>query len=249
MSQHLLDVESSPWIPSVAGDHQGARDVLLWTAETFRNRWAIVTSFQAEGMVIIDLAISAGLVPRVLTIDTGRLPEETYSHIDRVRSHYGIDVEIVVPDRAEVAKLVAKRGPNLFLDSPEDRLRCCFVRKVLPFQRAVANLDAWITGLRREQGGARGDVSVIGDDRVNRPEGGLTKVSPLASWDEDAVWTYLRERGVPYHPLYDAGYRSVGCAPCTRPSRPGEGARAARWWWEGGSGECGLHQLDTRGSA
>ena len=245
MSQDLLALESRPWIPSVGGDVQGARDVLSWTAETYQDRWAIVTSFQAEGTVILDLAISAGLEPRVLTIDTGRLPEETFAHIDRLRSHYGIDVEIVSPDHAEVAKLVAERGPNLFLDSPEDRLRCCFVRKVLPFQRAVSELDAWITGLRREQGGARQEVEVVGEDRVNRPQGGLIKVSPLASWSEQEVWGYLREHSVPYHPLYERGYRSIGCAPCTRPSRPGEGARDARWWWEGGSGECGLHQIGS----
>ena len=158
-----------------------------------------------------------------------------------MRSHYGFDVEIVVPDRAEVEAMVRQSGPNLFLDSRDNRLRCCAVRKVAPFQRVVSGLRCWISGLRRGQGGARQDVGRVEIDRHHRADGSLVKVNPLVDWSEERVWDYIRGRGVPYHALYDEGYRSIGCAPCTRASRPGESARDGRWWWESGVKECGLH--------
>ena len=216
--------------------------LLAWAHERWGEELAIVTSFQASGMVLIDLAHRYHLPLRVLTLDTGRLPEETYTLIDRVRSRYRIEVEVVLPDHREVEELVRDGGPNLFLQSPEHRQRCCFVRKVAPFRRAVAGLQAWVSGLRRDEGGVRADVPKVELDAVNRPGGGLFKLNPLADWTEDQVWSYVRDHAVPYHALYDRGYRSIGCAPCTRPARPAEDARASRWWWEdGGHKECGLH--------
>ena len=216
--------------------------VLAWAHERWGEELAIVTSFQASGMVLIDLAHRHRLPLRVMTLDTGRLPEETYTLIDRVRSRYRIEVEVVLPDHREVQDLVREGGPNLFLLSPEHRQRCCFVRKVAPFRRAVAGLQAWVSGLRRDEGGVRAEVPKVELDAVNRSEGGLFKLNPLADWTEDQVWSYIRDHSVPYHALYDRGYRSIGCAPCTRPARPAEDARASRWWWEdAGPKECGLH--------
>lgn len=222
-----------------------APKVIRWAFEEFAPELAIVTSFQAEGMVVLDMASREGLPLRILTIDTGRLHEETFLQVDRVRTRYGLEVEIVTPSAPHVQELVRLGGPNLFLDSKENRLRCCHVRKVEPFRRAVSGLQAWLAGIRRDQTGERAAIRKVEIDRGNRPDGSLLKVNPLADWTEDQVWSYIREHGVPYHPLYDRGYRSIGCAPCTRPSRPGEDPRQSRWWWELGHKECGLHLVDA----
>jgi phosphoadenosine phosphosulfate reductase len=216
--------------------------LLGWAHERWGDTLALVTSFQASGMVLLDLAHRHGLPLRVLTLDTGRLPEETYTLIDRVRSRYRVEVEIVLPDHREVEALVRDSGPNLFLQSTEHRQSCCFVRKVAPFRRAVAGLEAWVSGVRRDESVARATTPKVEIDTVNRPGGGLIKLNPLADWTEDQVWSYIRDHSVPYHALYDRGYRSIGCAPCTRAARPAEEPRASRWWWEeGGHKECGLH--------
>ena len=244
-----------------AAERLAAEELLIGAARRFR-RLAIVTSFQASGSVMIDLADRLKLGLRVITLDTGRLPEETYLQIDRVRDRYGVEVEIRAPDADGVAALVAGKGPNLFLESREDRLACCFVRKVEPFRHAVAGLDAWISGARREQSAERRVLRKVQVEtraglelaaeldgerrrRLQHQEEGrpLVKISPLADWSEQRVWDYLREHRVPYHPLYDRGYRSIGCAPCTRPARPAEAQRGSRWWWEQGPKECGLHQI------
>lgn len=225
-----------------------AGEVIAWAAARWPGEVALFTSFQASGMVILDLAhrLAAGL--RVLTLDTGRLPQETYDQIERVRRRYGVEVEVVSPDARAVEELVRRGGPNLFYRSLEDRRECCRVRKVEPLRRALAPFAAWMSGLRRDQGGERARVGKVELDRLNDPEGRLVKVSPLADWSDERVWRYLRDNRVPYHPLYDRGYRSIGCAPCTRPARPAEGPRAGRWWWEAGEvRECGLHVLQGAG--
>ncbi len=222
--------------------------VLGWAHERWGRGLTLATSFQAEGMVLLDMCHRMKLPVRVVTLDTGRLPEETYRHIDHVRSHYGIQVEIVAPRASEIARLVRLAGPNLFYASLEGRRRCCNARKVEPMRRALAKTPAWLSGLRRDQTPTRDVLNKIEVDRVTtRSQGGLIKICPLLDWTEEQVWDYIRERRVPYHPLYDRGYRTIGCAPCTRPSRPGEGARGGRWWWESQTGkECGLHVLEPR---
>ncbi len=224
---------------------QSAEAILAAASRRFGDRLAVVTSFQDTGSVILDIAHRNHLPIRVITLDTGRLPEETHIQIDRVRERYGIEVEIVVPDSLQVEELVRERGPNLFRVSPEHRFACCNVRKVQPFRRAVADLDGWIAGLRREQGASRRAIRTVEVDRSNRPDGSLIKIHPLADWTSEQVWQYIDEHRVPYHPLYDRGYRSIGCAPCTRAARPGEPVRAARWWWEEGAKECGLHLVQV----
>jgi thioredoxin-dependent adenylylsulfate APS reductase len=175
----------------------------------------------------------------VFTIDTGRLPAETYAMIEEVRARYGVAVEVYLPDHAEVAAMVSAEGPNLFHRSVPLRLRCCEVRKVHPTRRVLRGLDAWITGLRRDQYTTRAAVEVVERDAEHD---GIVKVNPLARWTEAQVWDYVRAHDVPVHPLYAQGYTSIGCAPCTRPVAPGESARAGRWWWETDAPkECGMH--------
>lgn len=169
---------------------------------------------------------------RVFTLDTGRLPEETHRMIETVRGRYGISVEIVCPDPAEVESMVGQHGPNLFYREVAMRMLCCQVRKVRPLERKLATFDAWITGLRRGQTESRAEVQPVEDS------GHPLKLNPLADWTDDEVDAYIREHAVPLHPLYSCGYSSIGCRPCTR---AGQG-RSGRWWWEQDADkECGLH--------
>lgn len=219
----------------------GPRNLLRHALRKWRRRVAVVTSFQAEGMVLLDMAWRLDPDVRVLTLDTGRLPQETYNMMDQVRERYGIDVEVFFPDAAAVEALLHRGGPNLFYDSVDSRIACCNVRKVEPLRRALSGLDAWITGLRRDQSPSRAGVSKV---EIDDAHGGIAKLSPLADWTWDQVEAYTREHNVPKHPLYARGYASIGCAPCTRPVKAGEDPRAGRWWWEAnGSKECGLHPI------
>jgi phosphoadenosine phosphosulfate reductase len=217
------------------------QEVLRWALGTFpHERRAIGTSFQVDGMAILDMAWRIDPRVRVFTIDTGRLPAETYALIEEVRARYGVEVEVYLPDHQEVAALVSAQGPNLFYRSVALRLQCCAVRKVHPTRRVLRGLDAWITGLRRDQYTTRARVEVVEEDAAH---GGIVKVNSLARWTEAQVWEYVRTHDVPIHPLYAQGYTSIGCAPCTRPVAPGEDARAGRWWWESDAPkECGLHR-------
>jgi thioredoxin-dependent adenylylsulfate APS reductase len=202
--------------------------VLQWAFETFP-RLVIVASFQAESSVLIDMASRFKQDVTVLTLDTGRLPQQTYDMIDRVRARYGIEIQMVSPDATDLQAMVGSHGPNLFLKSVEMRRLCCEVRKSRPLARALAGYDAWITGVRREQAPTRSQTAVVAADPEHE---GLTKIAPLASWSKDQVWSYIRDNDLPYHSLYDAGYTSIGCAPCTRATTAGEDERAGRWWWE-----------------
>jgi thioredoxin-dependent adenylylsulfate APS reductase len=212
--------------------------VLSWAYETFP-RLVIVASFQAESSVLIDMASRIKDGANVLTLDTGRLPQQTYDMIDRVRDRYGIEVQVVSPDAADLQDMVGRHGANLFLESPAMRRLCCDVRKSRPLARALAGYDAWVTGVRREQAQTRSHTAVVAADPEHE---GLTKIAPLAAWSKQQVWAYIRDHDLPYHSLYDLGYTSIGCAPCTRATTAGEDERAGRWWWEENEvKECGLH--------
>ena len=213
-----------------------APELLAWAIGEYGDSLAISTSFQTGGMVILDMAARISPRVRVFTLDTGRLPEETYRMIETVRERYGIAVETVSPDPAEVEAMVGRHGPNLFYREPPMRMLCCQVRKVRPLARKLSELKAWVVGLRREQNESRAEVR-----RVEQSHGRL-KLSPLADWTADQVREYIRRHDVPMHPLYAAGYRSIGCAPCTRAIGPDEDERAGRWWWElDADKECGIH--------
>jgi len=213
-----------------------AVEVLSWSIGTYGKAFAIATSFQKEGMVVIDLATRIDPQVRVFTLDTGRLPDETHFMMDKVRERYGVDIEVVRPDPAEVARMVEAHGVNLFYDSLENRKLCCQVRKVRPLERKLAGLRAWATGLRREQT----------EDRAAAPKvqqvDGRVKINPLADWTVAQVDQYIAAHGLILHPLYAQGFGSIGCAPCTRALEPGESERAGRWWWEQDNRkECGIH--------
>jgi phosphoadenosine phosphosulfate reductase len=217
-----------------------AEAVLAWALDCFGSRIALAASFGAEDVVLIDMLAQIHQAPRVFTLDTGRLPSQTYSLMETLRERYGLTFEVYFPKAEAVEGMVRERGVNLFYRSIADRHRCCGIRKVDPLDRALGDLDAWITGLRREQATTRAQVGKVEVDRDHR---GLIKVNPLADWTWQQVWAYIRARGVPYHSLHDQGYPSIGCAPCTRPVAAGEDLRAGRWWWEQGTvaKECGLH--------
>lgn len=213
-----------------------AADLVRWAIHRFGTRLAIVTSFQVEGMVVVDMAARVSRSVRLVTLDTGRLPPETTAMMREVRERYGVEIETVHPEPAEIEAMVRLHGPDLFLDSVPRRMLCCHLRKVRPLERKLAEFDAWIAGLRRGQSETRGQVQ-----RVEYADGRL-KLSPLADWTSADVEAYTRAHGVPRHPLYAQGYTSIGCAPCTRATRPGEDERAGRWWWEQGTArECGIH--------
>ena len=216
-----------------------AEQVLRWSVDTYGRKVALSSSFQADGMVVLDISRRLGLDLRVITVDTGRLPPETHELIDEVRERYGVEIETQFPDQAELSDLVTKFGTNPFYRSVSLRLRCCEIRKSHPVDAALGELDAWITGLRRNQTETRQNIDKI---EIDDAHGGIVKLNPLADWDDAAVWDYIKANEVPYNRLYDMGYTSIGCAPCTRPVEPGEDARAGRWWWESGvPKECGIH--------
>jgi thioredoxin-dependent adenylylsulfate APS reductase len=189
-------------------------------------------------MVLLDMAWRIDPQIRVFTIDSGRLPQATLDLVDEVRERYGMAIEVLYPEATELSELVSEHGPNLFYRSPELRLACCEVRKVRPLKRKLATLDAWISGLRRDQNAARATVAPVEVDPVHA---GMVKINPLAEWTADQVMAYVEEHRLPRNALYAQGYTSIGCDPCTRPTQPGEDPRAGRWWWEQGARECGLH--------
>jgi len=216
-------------------------DTLRLALEAFGPRVRVACSFGVEDMVIVHEAAragrDAGVAPSVFMLDTGRLHQETFDLLDRVRSRYDLAVDVYAPDATLVQDLVRRGGPNAFYGSIEERKACCAVRKIEPLGRALAGAMAWVTGLRREQSPTRAGI-----ERVERDERGLLKLSPLADWTEDDVWRFARDHGVPTHALHARGFASIGCVPCTRAIKPGEPVRAGRWWWEDAEHkECGLH--------
>ncbi|MPS25889.1 MAG: phosphoadenylyl-sulfate reductase [Alcaligenaceae bacterium] len=199
---------------------------------------ALASSLAAEDMVLTHAILDGGPPIEIFTLDTGRLNAETVAMIDRIAGRYGRTIGVVRPDPAAVQEYVAARGLNAFYESVELRKACCEIRKVEPLRRVLAGRGAWITGQRREQAVTRGELPLDEPD----PVFGLHKYNPLALWTQEEVWAAIRALDIPYNPLHDRGYPSIGCEPCTRAIRPGEDLRAGRWWWESSdSKECGLH--------
>ena len=213
--------------------------LLQWALGAFKGKIALASSFGAEDVVLIDIILKFDRSIRVVTLDTGRLNEETYEVMDRVRRQYGISIESYFPEPKAVESLEFQKGFYSFRESVENRKECCGIRKVEPLARALKGMDAWITGQRRAQSVTRTELRKIEKDDAHA---GLYKLNPLADWSEDDVWGYIKKNDVPYNRLHDAGYRSIGCAPCTRAVKPGEDVRAGRWWWENPEHkECGIH--------
>ncbi len=192
-----------------------------------------------EDQVITDAICSNALDIEIFTLDTGRLFYETYELIERTNARYHTRLKIYFPDYSTVEELVTEKGINCFYESVENRKQCCFIRKVEPLNRALKNATVWITGVRAEQSANRKQIPMMEWDEQRN----LYKFNPLINWTYDEVIHYIRQREVPYNPLHDMGYVSIGCAPCTRAISPGEDARAGRWWWETSQKECGLHRI------
>ena len=225
----MPDLESAP-----------AQEVLSWALSTYGDSLAISSSFQKEGMVVIDMATRINARVRVFTIDTGRLPEETHRMMEIVRQRYGIPVEIVFPEASEVESMIATHGPNLFYREVTLRKFCCHIRKVRPLERKLASLSAWVVGLRRSQTASRADIAKV------ESRDGIVKISPLADWSRQDVEDYILRHDVPVHPLYARGFPSIGCGPCTRATFDCEDQRAGRWWWEQDTEkECGIHIMPS----
>jgi phosphoadenosine phosphosulfate reductase len=219
---------------------------LLDTVQKDYSPATFANSFGAEDMVLTDLIARHYPGIEMFTLDTGRLPEETYSLMKEVADRYGIRVPVYFPEPAAVEAYVAQNGPNAFYESVDLRKRCCHIRKVEPLKRALSGKRAWITGLRRDQAPTRKNLTESEFDAEN----GLQKFSPLLDWSESDVWAYIKQFDVPYNALHDKGYTSIGCAPCTRPITRGEDVRAGRWWWEDPEvKECGLHPGKKRDAA
>jgi phosphoadenosine phosphosulfate reductase len=216
-----------------------AEQILAWAEQQLGASAVISSSFGPEDVVLIDLARQHAPSLKLFTLDTGRLPPETYELIEVMRNRYGLTVETFFPERSRVETLESTKGYFSFKESIEARKECCAIRKVEPLNRALAGRRAWVTGLRREQSVTRTNVAAI---ELDADHGGILKLNPLVKWSAKDVWTYIKENGVPYNVLHDRGYPSIGCAPCTRAVKPYEDERAGRWWWESADNrECGLH--------
>ncbi len=215
------------------------QDVLKWASENLHPRVAMASSFGAEDVVVIDMMMKINPKFRIFTLDTGRLNQETYDVMDKIRDKYNATIEVMFPDAAEVEQMVRVNGMNLFYQSVGNRKLCCGIRKVHPLKKMLSTLDGWITGLRAEQTEVR---SVAHKMEIDQQHNGILKINPIIEWTWDQVWDYIKKNDVPYNKLHDKGYPSIGCEPCTRAIKPGEPLRAGRWWWEDDSQkECGLH--------
>ncbi len=199
---------------------------------------ALATSFSIEDMLLTDIIVKYAPAIGIFTLDTGRLPTETYTLMQQTHERYGSVVEVIAPDCRALADFVAAQGPNAFYHSVEQRKKCCAIRKLEPLKRALSSRSAWLTGLRKEQSVTRSDIQEMEWDDVH----GIPKFNPLLGWSEQEVWAYIHSHDIKYNALYEQDYPSIGCSPCTRAVSPGEDIRAGRWWWENPlSKECGLH--------
>jgi phosphoadenosine phosphosulfate reductase len=218
---------------------KNANELIGFFLHEFKGRIALSSSLGLEDQVLTEMICSIDPDTKIFTLDTGRLFPETYDLIHRTNLKYGIQMQVYFPEAQHVEEMVKTRGINLFYNSIEDRKTCCFVRKIEPLRRAFAGLEVWICGLRRDQSITRSAMQPVEWDEAN----GLIKLNPLIDWTEDQVRTYIQEHKIPYNPLHDKDYPSIGCQPCTRAILPGEDLRAGRWWWESpDTRECGLHK-------
>lgn len=218
-----------------------ARDILIFAAQKFAGKIQFASSMGAEDQVVTHLLAdihASGYTIPVFTLDTGRMFAETYELIQKTEARYKLKIRVLFPDATQVENMVNEKGINLFYESVENRKQCCGVRKIQPLKKALAGLDAWVTGLRREQSPTREDLQVVQWDEANQ----LFKINPLLNWTENQMWTFIKSANIPYNPLHDKGFPSIGCQPCTRAVLPGQDIRSGRWWWEKPeTKECGLH--------
>jgi phosphoadenosine phosphosulfate reductase len=220
--------------------------ILQWTDDTFGAGAIQMSSFAIDGMAIFDMYWKINPKARLATLDTMRLFEETYDLMDRIARRYNTEVEVHYPDIRAVGRMIRQHGMNLFYKGVQNRKLCCEIRKVNPLNQALNETDAWITGLRRDQGMQRGEIDIVQKDVAHD----AYKINPLANWSAEQIRQYVIDNKVPYNVLHDQGYPSIGCAPCTRAVEPGEDERSGRWWWESDpdAKECGIHVVAPTGS-
>ena len=224
---------------NVEFEDSSPEELLNWTLEELHPNVGIGTSFQVQGMVLIDMLMRINSEARIFTLDTGRLNKETYEVMEEVNNKYNTIVEIIFPEKDEVEQMVNTHGINLFYKSVENRRMCCKIRKTNPLNKFLRSLDGWISSIRRDQTQSRSGAKKFEIDYLH---GRILKVNPLVNWTLEQVWSYVKRNEVPYNKLHDMGYPSIGCAPCTRPIKDGEDVRAGRWWWEIETDkECGIH--------
>ena len=226
-------------------EDKSAMEVLKWAINAYAPKIALASSFGAEDVILIDMMVKINKEKaKIFTLDTGRLNQETYDVMDAIRKKYDIQIEVYFPEQRETEEMVKIKGMNLMYESVENRKLCCEIRKVHPLNRALSNLDGWITGLRREQAITRADINKL---EIDSSHGNIAKINPLADWTNEMIWDYIHKNNIPYNKLHDIGYPSIGCEPCTRAIHAGEDPRAGRWWWENATQkECGLHWDPTK---
>lgn len=213
-------------------------EALQYFLSEYKGRITLASSMGLEDQVLTHMVSEIDPDTKVFTLDTGRLFPETHELISKTKKTFNIDIKIYFPEAAKVEEMVNKKGNNLFYESIENRKLCCHIRKIESLKRAFKDLDIWICGLRSEQSITRINTKLLEWDEAN----GLLKLNPLADWNYKQVLEYIRIHNIPYNPLHDKGFLSIGCQPCTRAVEPGEDERSGRWWWEEPeSKECGLH--------
>lgn len=228
---------------SIDCESKSAEELIQWSMDQYGLKAGLACSFGMEDMILIDIIAKLKGPITIFTLDTGRLHEETYEIMERVRSHYGLEIKTYFPNSKQVEKLVREKGFFSFKESIENRKECCAIRKIEPLNRALSELNAWVTGLRRDQSVTRTETPKVSDDTDHPP---LVKINPLADWTQEQVESYIEEHKVPVNALHKRNFPSIGCAPCTRPIESGEDIRAGRWWWENPEHkECGLHRPTT----
>ena len=216
-----------------------AEQVIALAYREFGDRLTFASSLGEEDQVLTDMILTTAPAIQNFTLDTGRLFPESYELLAKTQKKYSLKFKVFYPDTKAVEEMVEKHGINLFYESVENRKLCCGIRKVEPLKRALADVDAWICGLRQGQSAARGSVAIFEWDAVN----GKIKINPLAHWTRDDLQKYIKKHAVDVNPLHTKGFVSIGCSCCTRAIKPGEDIRAGRWWWETPEQkECGLHE-------
>lgn len=219
------------------------KEILEFFLKAYKGKIAFSSSFGAEDQVLTEMILNIDRDAEIFTLDTARLPYETYDVMDKTNLKYKTKIKVYFPKSSDIENLYKNQGINGFYESIENRKECCYVRKIAPLKRALEGVEVWITGLRAQQSISRQEMELFEWDEAN----GVIKLNPLLLWSHEDVWTYIRSNNIPYNALHDKSYPSIGCAPCTRAVLDNEDIRSGRWWWESPEQkECGLHKKEIK---